>query len=139
MKAEGASYAQQKENLAHIEQAVPAVFIGLSVDKNILNERINFRVDRMIASGLVDEVTSLLNRGYREGLTAQQAIGYKEIVAALEGECSLEEGVEAIKLATRRYAKRQRTWYRKDERIHWLDANEFDIERLTSESMKIIC
>ena len=66
----------------------------------------------MVGAGLVDEVRSLLECGFREACTAQAAIGYKEIVAALDGECTLEEAVAQIKQATRRYSKRQRTWLR---------------------------
>lgn len=86
-------------------------------------------------AGLVDEVTSLLHEGFREGLTASQAIGYKEIVEFLDGRCSLDDAVNAIKIATHRYAKRQRTWFRKDSRIHWLDANRPDAALLLDEAM----
>lgn len=138
LRAEGKSYAQQKENLQHIAAAVPAVFIGLAVTPDVLRARIDARVDAMIESGLVDEVKTLLNRGLRDGMTAPQAIGYKEAVAALEGECTLDEAVESIKLATRRYAKRQRTWFRKDRRIVWLDADDGNISRLKDEALAVV-
>lgn len=138
LMAEGKSYARQKENLQHIEQHVPAVFVGLSVDPDVLKARIDRRVDRMVEQGLVQEVKTLLDQGFREGITAPQAIGYKEIVAALEGECTLDEAVDAIKLATRRYAKRQRTWFRKDARIHWIDANASDVDNLFAQALPII-
>jgi len=136
---EGRSYADQAEKLSSIPQLVPAIFIGLQVDPEILKLRINKRVDSMVESGLVDEVKGLLNRGFREGITAQQAIGYKEIVRALDGEISLEEAIEEIKTSTRQYAKRQRTWFRKDTRIHWLDADDFKLEILTKQAGEIIC
>lgn len=136
--AEGKTYAQQKENLSSIPQLIPAIFIGLKVSPEVLNERIDRRVNAMIRAGLVDEVTSLLSQGFREGVTAPQAIGYKEIVQALEGECSLEDAVEAIKTATRRYAKRQRTWFNKDTRIHWIEADEKSSEALLNEALEII-
>lgn len=120
---EGKSYAAQKEALQHIAPYEQALFIGLAVDADLLRARIDRRVDAMVEEGLVDEVTTLLQEGFREGLTAGQAIGYKEIVAALDGQCTLVEAIDAIKLATRRYAKRQRTWFRKDTRIRWIDAN----------------
>ena len=120
---EGTTYAIQKENLASIPQAVPAKFIGLAVDPEILNKRIEQRVDNMIECGLVCEVERLLDKGFRQGITAPQAIGYKEIVSALDGDISLDEAIEQIKTATRRYAKRQRTWFRKDTRIAWIDAD----------------
>ncbi|WP_289637208.1 tRNA (adenosine(37)-N6)-dimethylallyltransferase MiaA [uncultured Adlercreutzia sp.] len=121
--AEGRSYAEQKRNLASIEAAVPAVQFGLAVTPTVLNERIDARVDAMVEAGLVGEVRGLLNAGFREGVTAPQAIGYKEIVEALEGRCTLDEAIAAIKQATRRYGKRQRTWFRRDERIRWIDAD----------------
>ncbi|MCI8424851.1 MAG: tRNA (adenosine(37)-N6)-dimethylallyltransferase MiaA [Adlercreutzia sp.] len=127
---EGKSYARQKEALSEIPAFLPAVQFGLAVDPALLNERINRRVDAMVAAGLVDEVRGLLDEGFREGVTAPQAIGYKEIVAALEGRCTLEEAVEDIKQATRRYAKRQRTWFRRDDRIRWIDADDGDAERI---------
>ena len=121
--AEGRSYAEQKRNLASIEAAVPAVQFGLAVTPTVLNERIDARVDAMVEAGLVGEVRGLLDAGFREGVTAPQAIGYKEIVEALEGRCTLDEAIAAIKQATRRYGKRQRTWFRRDERIRWIDAD----------------
>ena len=128
---DGTSYARQKQKLARIPQKYPAVFIGLAMDTDLLNERINRRVDQMVDDGLVAEVQGLLDQGLREGITAPQAIGYKEIVAYLDGACTLEEALDAVKLATRRYAKRQRTWFRKDKRIHWLDATLPASELLT--------
>ena len=132
---DGTTYAQQKRKLATIEQAVPAIFIGLAVDPDILRRRIRARVDKMMEVGLVDEVRSLLDRGLRDGITAPQAIGYKEIVAALDGDCTLDEAVEQIKVSTCRYAKRQRTWFRKDKRIHWLCADSGDTTALVTESL----
>ena len=132
------SYAEQKEKLARIPQLYPAVFIGLSVNPAVLAERIGKRVDKMIEDGLVEEVKSLLESGFREGITAPQAIGYKEIVAYLDGDCTLDEALDSIKLATRRYAKRQRTWFRKDKRIHWIDADALDLDAMLKASIGII-
>ena len=135
---DGTSYAEQKEKLAHIPQLYPAVFIGLAVDPTVLAGRINRRVDKMAEDGLVEEVQSLLERGFREGITSPQAIGYKEIVSYLDGDCLLEEALDSIKLATRRYAKRQRTWFRKDKRIHWIDANALDLDEMLNASIDVI-
>lgn len=131
---EGTTYATQKENLATIPQAVPAKFIGLAVDPEILNKRIERRVDNMIERGLVFEVERLLDKGFRQGITAPQAIGYKEIVSALDGDISLDEAIEQIKTATRRYAKRQRTWFRKDTRIAWIDADSGNAEAIATQA-----
>ena len=140
---EGTSYAQQKEKLAHIAQWAPAGLYGLLVDPERLRARIDARVDGMVEAGLVNEVEDLLNAGLRTAVTAREAIGYKEIVDALEGRCTLDEAIEAIKLATRRYAKRQRTWFRNDKRVVWIDANErtaqeiaFDVMRCEEHSAK---
>ena len=131
--AEGRSYAEQKRNLAAVPPAVDAVQFGLAVTPEVLNARIDARVDAMMEAGLVDEVRGLLDAGLREGLTAPQAIGYKEIVEALEGRCSMGEAVAAIKQATRRYGKRQRTWFRRDGRIHWIDADAGDAHAVARE------
>ncbi|WP_172135898.1 tRNA (adenosine(37)-N6)-dimethylallyltransferase MiaA [Adlercreutzia sp. ZJ473] len=135
---EGMSYAEQKENLGKIEAAVPVVLIGLAVDPDVLKDRIDRRVEDMVARGLVEEVKNLLNQGFRAGITAPQAIGYKEVVAALDDTCTLDEAVERIKVATRRYAKRQRTWFRKDERIRWINADDFDADALAEEALALI-
>ena len=135
---EGTSYARQKAKLASIGQAVPARMVGLRVDPEVLRERIDLRVDDMFEQGLVDEVESLLERGFRKAVTAPQAIGYKEVVAALDGETSVDEAREAIKTATHRYAKRQRTWFRKDERIMWVDADALNFDDMTEEALGLV-
>ena len=133
---DGTSLAEQRAKLASIPQLVPALFVGLAVDPAVLNERIDARVDAMLETGLVDEVKRLLQSGFRRGVTAPQAIGYKEIVAALDGETTIEEAAERIKTATHRYAKRQRTWFRKDNRIQWIDVRDRDVESLTDEAIE---
>lgn len=136
--SEGTNYAQQKENLQTIPQAIPAIFFGISFDRDALVQKIHTRVDRMIEQGLVDEVKGLLKKGFREGITAPQAIGYKEIVEALDGNCSLEEAVEQIKIATRRYAKRQRSWFNRDKRIIWLDGTNASSQELADRALDIL-
>lgn len=134
----GQSYAEQRERLSAIDQAIPAVFIGIDVDREVLRQRIDQRVDAMVAAGLVDEVRSLIDGGFKEAITSNQAIGYKEIAAALEGETSLEEAIEQIKTSTKRYAKRQRTWFGKDKRIHWIDGTAGDACALLEETLGIL-
>lgn len=134
----GESYASQREKLASLPQLYPAVFIGLAVAPDVLRRRIDNRVDEMVESGLVNEVQTLLDAGFREGVTAPQAIGYKEIVAALDGDMSLDEAIAQIKVATHRYAKRQRTWFRKDKRIHWVNADTLNLDYMTRESLSIV-
>ena len=85
-------------------------------NRDNLYSRVDLRVDQMMAEGLLDEVKALLDSGkLREDTTAAQAIGYKELISYLAGECTLEEAVEYLKLSTRRYAKRQLTWFRHNE------------------------
>lgn len=136
--AAGEKYSTQVDNLKKIEQVMPAVFIYIDVYRDVLNNRICARVDDMRDRGLVDEVKSLLDIGFRKALTSSQAIGYKEIVSALDGEISLDEAFEQIKLATRRYAKRQRSWFRADSRYKTVDGNDGDLERMLADTLKII-
>lgn len=133
MFEEGTTYAQQHARLQVMPEAVPSLIFGLEVTPAVLAQRINTRVDTMVEEGLVDEVKSLLHQGFREGVTAPQAIGYKEIAAALDGEISFDKAIELIKTATRRYAKRQRTWFRKDPRITWIAADSGDTEQLSNQ------
>lgn len=135
---DGTSYARQRERLSSIPQVVPCVFLGLKVEPDILRRRTDQRVEAMFEAGLVEEVRSLLDGGFRQGITAPQAIGYKEVVAALDGEITLDEAKERIKVSTRRYAKRQRTWFRKDSRIIWLDADSGDLEELERQALAVI-
>lgn len=135
---DGTSLAEQRAKLASIPQLVPACFIGLSVDPAALNARIDARVDAMFDAGLVDEVARLLQSGFRDGITAPQAIGYKEVVAALDGETTMEEAATRIKTATHRYAKRQRTWFRKDRRIRWIDATDPDPAAQAAEALSLV-
>ncbi|MEX0719759.1 MAG: tRNA (adenosine(37)-N6)-dimethylallyltransferase MiaA [Balneolaceae bacterium] len=105
---------------------------GLKYLREVLYKRINKRVDEMIAQGLVEEVESILGKGYSSDSQALNTVGYKEILKALEGEWPLDKAVEKIKTSTRRYAKRQLTWYRRWEFIHWLPAGEKEVEELAN-------
>jgi len=98
-----------------------ATRIGLQVDRPALYDRIDARVDEQIAAGLVDEVRDLIASGYGPSLPSMQGLGYKEIAAYLNGDQALEEAVGTLKRNTRRYAKRQLTWFRGDPRIRWID------------------
>jgi tRNA dimethylallyltransferase len=104
------------------ELVSPAVLLGLRVDRAVLTERIDGRVHRMWADGLLDETRALLDHGLREGVTASRAIGYSQAVAALDGQVDEETARRDTAQATRRYARRQESWFRPDPRIVWLDA-----------------
>jgi tRNA dimethylallyltransferase len=97
------------------------VMLGLSVDRPELDERIERRVDRMWDEGLLAEVEGLLEVGLRDGFTASRAIGYSQAIAVVDGLLSPEEAREQTAQATRRYARRQESWFRPDPRILWLD------------------
>ncbi len=98
-----------------------AVYIGLMYEnRELLYDRINRRVDEMMASGLLEEIQKLLSSGVSSDTTAMQAIGYKELVSYFEGKCTQDEAVENVKQASRRYAKRQMTWFRRNKSINWI-------------------
>lgn len=115
--------AQTKEWEA--EPAQEWHIFALNWPREMLYDRINRRVDRMIKRGLIDEVRQLLAEGIAPASQAMQAIGYKEVVAMLQGACTLAEAIEQIKMNTRRYAKRQITWLKRDARIQWIDLSTF--------------
>lgn len=118
-----------------------SLIIGLDYDdREVLYSRINRRVDAMIEAGLEGEVRSLVSRGLLSAeSTAGQAIGYKEMLGYIAGDCSLGDAVEKIKLGTRRYAKRQLTWLRRNQDINWLYPDRLcDFQSLVGEAEKII-
>ena len=107
--------------LPRLQYADPAtVQVGVAIDRPELDARIERRVEAMFAAGLVAEVERLLAEGLAEGRTAAAAIGYREVAAHLAGELTLEEARERTAVATRRFARRQESWWRKDPRIHWV-------------------
>lgn len=111
------------------------VMIGLNMDRAKLYERINLRVDIMIENGLVEEVKSILSMGYNKELVSMQGIGYKEIIMYLENEITLERSIELIKQKSRNYAKRQLTWFRRDDRIKWIDLDNYSQRELISKEI----
>ena len=117
--------------LPRLEYADPlTVQVGVDIDRPTLDDRIARRVDEMFASGFVEEVEALLARGLAEGRTASRAIGYREVVGFLAGDRTLAEAIEQTKTATRRFARRQDGWFRKDPRIVWVAHDDPDrVER----------
>lgn len=102
---------------------------GINMEREKLYEKINKRVDIMLAQGLVEEVKNIYNQ-YNEFPTAMQGLGYKEVVEYLKNECTYEQMVEKIKIETRHYAKRQLTWFRRYEQMQWLDSNQMDTQQM---------
>ncbi len=102
---------------------------GILWDRQILYERINQRVDNMINAGLIDEVKQLKEK-YNFSQTALQGLGYKEVISYLDGNVTKDEMIEKLKMETRRYAKRQITWFKRDARIQWFPINEIESQIL---------
>lgn len=103
---------------------------GLVMDRDSLSERISLRVDRMWEKGFVQEVEKLLTAGIMQGTTAQRALGYAQVIAQIEGKVTQEEAQEETKRATRQYARRQETWFSRDERITWISPLQNSLERI---------
>ncbi len=107
--------------------AMPAVQVGLDVPRDVLAARLAERVDRMWRGGLVDEVRALEDRGLRLGRTASRALGYAQVLRMLDGELTESEARAETVAATRRYARRQESWFRRDNRVHWLPYDAPDL------------
>jgi len=105
----------------------PVLEIGLNSDRAHLVERLAIRVEKMWQQGLVDEAQSLISSGLREGKTSSMAIGYRQALAQLDGELSQQEAIEQTVQLTQRYARRQMSWFRRDERINWFDYQQPDL------------
>jgi tRNA dimethylallyltransferase len=131
----GISKTQQNENSRLNDNPYDAIYIGINYrDRNILYDRINRRVDLMVHSGLVDEAENFKDN---EGVTSRQAIGHKELKAYFDGDISLDEAIDNIKKGTRHYAKRQLTWFRRNDDINWLFADEMSSQELIDRAVEI--
>ena len=125
-------------------QAIPPrynpLWLGLDFDpRALLYERIDLRVGIMLEMGLVEEIKALLASGIPEKCTAMQAIGYKEFVAALEGQCSIEEAADEVRKSSRHYAKRQLTWFRRNKNMNWLTRRDGEgSEEIIARARRII-
>lgn len=134
-KLTGVPISEHQEMTKQIESRYDPVMFCIDHDRDILYDRINKRVDIMIRDGLLDEVKRIMDMGYTKELNSMKGIGYKEIMDYFNGECTLEEAVENVKQGSRRYAKRQLTWFRRDERIIMLKPENAakDAERIIKE------
>ena len=117
----GIPISEYQEKSRLIDSEYDFYVFGLNMDREKLYERINKRVDIMINDGLVEEVKSIIDMGFKPNSTAMQAIGYKEIIEYFNGNISIEEAIDIIKRDSRRYAKRQITWFKKTECLKWVD------------------
>ena len=115
------------------------VQFGIYLDRKLLYRRIEKRVDQMIANGLVDEVKEILERGFDPHLNSLQTVGYREVVRFLQAKINFEDMVSLFKMNTRRYAKRQMTWFNKDKRIIWIGADDKGPEEVAKEIYERFC
>lgn len=131
----GTSKTEQNENSMLIDSPYDALYIGIGYkDRQKLYDRINKRVDLMLEAGLENEARQMLGK---QGLTARQAIGHKELQPYTDGNITLAEAVENLKRETRRYAKRQLTWFRRNENINWLYADEMSRDELVKKAVDL--
>lgn len=124
------------QKMGECDQPVYNLFMfGLTMERGRLYRRIEQRVDKMIVAGLVDEVRRLLQRGYSPELTSMRGLGYKEIAAYLSGESSRDQAIEILKRNTRRFAKRQLTWFRRNNRIQWFDMDQYSDHKAVAQEI----
>ncbi len=132
------SFGADFENKGQREIAYHVTQIGLTMERVLLYQRIEQRVDEMMKAGLLSETKKLNEAGYAHTLPALQGLGYKQLLRHLRGETTLEEAVEEVKRETRRFAKRQITWFKRDQRIHWLDIKEYGNLDMLTDAMAAI-
>jgi tRNA dimethylallyltransferase len=125
-------------NLPGHEAVYETVQLGVDVARSELDERIAARVDRMWEAGLVAEVRALEAAGLRTGRTASRALGYQQVLATLAGECTEEEARSETVRATKRFARRQDSWFRRDPRVHWLSGADTDRSELTDKALALL-
>ncbi|WP_394429661.1 tRNA (adenosine(37)-N6)-dimethylallyltransferase MiaA [Streptomyces sp. SGAir0957] len=125
-------------NLPGHDSVYDTVQIGVDVARPELDARIATRVDHMWEAGLVDEVRALAGRGLREGRTASRALGYQQVLAALAGECTEDEARAETVRATKRFARRQDSWFRRDPRVHWLNGAVAERGELRGRAMALV-
>lgn len=131
----GISKTEQNENSMLVDSPYDALYIGIGYkDRQKLYDRINKRVDLMLEAGLENEARQMLGK---QGLTARQAIGHKELQPYIDGKITLDEATENLKRETRRYAKRQLTWFRRNENINWLYADEMSRDELVEKAVAL--
>jgi tRNA dimethylallyltransferase len=134
----GLPYAEQRVGFTTRRSIYDTVFVGLAMNRERLYTLIDNRVDAMIDAGLLGEIEKLLDAGLRATLTASQAIGYKEFVPVVEGKVDLEEAIDVVKQASRRYAKRQLTWFRADPRVAWIDMDEISLGQAADAALRAL-
>ena len=132
-KTTGMTMSEQIKNSKNVPSQFDVRYFGLNTRREVIYERINKRVDIMVEQGLFDEVYALYNEGIDLRYKSMQAIGYKQLIMHFEGKLTKEEAIDLIKQESRRYAKRQLTWFRRDERIIWIDIEKYNTPELQLE------
>ena len=122
----GTKISEHNEAERQKESPYDFCYFVLTDDRNVLYERINKRVDQMIADGLVEEVRNLKEKGYTRDMVSMQGLGYKEMLDYLDGKITLEDAIYIIKRDTRHFAKRQLTWFRREKDVRWIDKSQFE-------------
>ncbi|EST38456.1 hypothetical protein N566_07345, partial [Streptomycetaceae bacterium MP113-05] len=125
-------------NLPGHESVYGTLQIGVGVPRPELDARIALRVDRMWEAGLVDEVRELAGAGLRQGRTASRALGYQQVLAALAGDCGEDDARAETVRATKRFARRQDSWFRRDPRVHWLSGADGERDGLTGRALALL-
>lgn len=131
----GKTMSEYNANFRSENDKYDLCMIALTMDRAKLYERINTRVDDMFNLGLVDEVKSILDMGYDDSLISLQGIGYKEVIKYINKDISLEECIDTIKQGSRNYAKRQLTWFRRDNRFKWFNKDDYETNEELEESI----
>ena len=127
-KQTGERISKHNEKERQKESRYASCYFVLNDDREKLYERIDIRVDEMVAEGLVEEVIALQERGFTKDMVSMQGLGYKEILAYLNGECTLDEAIYIIKRDTRHFAKRQITWFKREKEVIWVNKPEFSYD-----------
>lgn len=127
-KLTGTKISEHNEKERAKESPYEFCYFVLNDDRNNLYKRIDMRIDQMLEEGLLDEVTSLKNRGFTKDMVSMQGLGYKEILDYLNGECTIEEAIYILKRDTRHFAKRQLTWFRRERDVIWIDKKEYNYD-----------
>ena len=139
-KSGGQKISEHNEEQKQKESPYNFAYFVLNDDRSLVYERIDKRVDIMLEQGLIEEVKALLAEGVSPATVSMQGLGYKEIVAYLNGECTLAEAVYVLKRDTRHFAKRQITWFKREEDVIWLNRPDFDRsdEKILAQMLRVI-
>ena len=131
----GTRISEHNETQRQKESPYRFVYFVLDDERERIYQRIDQRIDQMLEQGLVAEVKQLRDMGCTRDMVSMQGLGYKEILAYLDGECTLEEAVYILKRDTRHFAKRQLTWFRREQEVRWIERQEYPDETAMLQAM----